>query len=69
MSVKELKQEIEELKKEVQRLEDENSSLWFLMGELEKSNIANPEYQKQFLKVFQKIRHHNLMTHNRVEDA
>ena len=49
MSVKELKQEIEELKKEVQRLEDENSSLWFLMGELEKSNIANLEYQKQFL--------------------
>ena len=39
---KEYEKEISKLKKLVKRLEDENSSLWFLLDEFEKSNIKNP---------------------------
>ena len=55
MNIKELKQRIKELKKEIHRLEDENNSLWFLLDEFEKSNIANPEYHQQFKEVFQQL--------------
>jgi len=69
MNVKELKQKIKDLKKEIHRLEDENNSLWFLLDEFEKSNIASPEYAKQFKEVFEQLRFQTLMTHNKVEDA
>ena len=69
MSIKELKEEIRKLKREIGRLEDENSSLWFLLDEFEKSNIRNPEYAKQFKEVFEQLRFQTLMTHNKVEDA
>tara|TARA_R100000008_G_C3555185_1_gene152793 strand:+ start:292 stop:510 length:219 start_codon:yes stop_codon:yes gene_type:complete len=68
-TLKELKQQIAKLKKEIERLTDENSSLWFMLDEIEKSNIKNPEYQKQFKQVFEELRFHTLMTHSKVEDA
>jgi hypothetical protein len=37
-------------------LEDENSSLWFLLDEFEKSNIKNPEYQDKFVEIFGKLK-------------
>ena len=66
---KELKKEIHKLKKDIRRLEDENSSLWFLLDELEKSNVKNPEYQKQFVEVFDKLRKQQAMLHKKVEEA
>jgi len=69
MSIKELKEEIRKLKREIGRLEDENSSLWFLLDEFEKSNIKNPEYAQQFKEVFEQLRLQTLMTHSKVEDA
>jgi DNA repair ATPase RecN len=62
MDYKEMKQKIQDLEDEIQRLEDENTSLWFLLDELEKSNIANPEYRKLFEGVYDKLRFQSLMT-------
>tara|TARA_R100001244_G_scaffold120600_1_gene90214 strand:+ start:403 stop:615 length:213 start_codon:yes stop_codon:yes gene_type:complete len=66
---KELEKEIHKLKKDIKTLEDENSSLWFLLDELEKSNVKNPEYQKQFVEAFDKLRKQQVMTHKKVEEA
>jgi nitrate reductase assembly molybdenum cofactor insertion protein NarJ len=66
---KELKEEIRKLKKAIKVLEDENASLWFMLDELEKSNIKNPAYQKQFTEVFDKLKKQQLMTHKKVEEA
>ena len=66
---KELKKEIHKLKKDIKTLEDENYSLWFLLDELEKSNVKNPEYQKQFVEVFDKLRKQQAMLHKKVEEA
>ena len=66
---KELKKEIHKLKKDIKTLEDENSSLWFLLDELEKANVKNPEYQKQFVEVFDKLRKQQAMLHKKVEEA
>ena len=62
MDYKEMKQKIQDLETEIQRLEDENASLWFLLDELEKSNIANPEYRELFKGVYDKLRFQSLMT-------
>tara|TARA_R110000824_G_scaffold109006_2_gene256397 strand:+ start:1113 stop:1325 length:213 start_codon:yes stop_codon:yes gene_type:complete len=59
---KELMAKIEKLKKENKRLEDENASLWFLLDELEKSNLSNPEYRELFEGVYDKLRFQSLMT-------
>jgi len=68
-SFKELKEEIYKLKKTIKVLEDENASLWFLLDEFEKSNVKNPEYQKQFVEVFDKLRKQQSMIHKKVEEA
>ena len=57
-----MKQKIQDLENEIQRLEDENASLWFLLDELEKSNIANPGYRELFEGVYDKLRFQSLMT-------
>ena len=45
-TVSELKKEIIELENRIAQLEDENASLWFLLDELEKSNVADPRYKE-----------------------
>jgi DNA repair ATPase RecN len=62
MDYSEMKQKINDLEAEIKRLEDENSSLWFLLDEFEKSNISNPEYREMFTKVYDKLRYQTLMT-------
>jgi DNA repair ATPase RecN len=69
MDYKEMKQKIQDLQTEIQRLEDENASLWFLLDELEKSNIANPEYRELFEGVYDKLRFQSLMTATSEGDA
>jgi regulator of replication initiation timing len=69
MNIKELKEKIKELKKEIGRLQDENSSLWFMLDEFNKSNIHNPEYDKIFEETFKKLREQSKMIHSKVEEA
>ena len=68
-TVSELKKEIIELENRIAQLEDENASLWFLLDELEKSNVADPRYKEQFEEVFDKMRQMTLMTMNKAEEA
>ena len=69
MNIKELKKEIRELKKEIIRLQDENSSLWFMLDEFDKSNIQNPEYKTMFEEAFKKLQQQSRMTHTKIEEA
>jgi|TARA_R110000744_G_scaffold106159_1_gene202359 regulator of replication initiation timing len=68
-SIKELKQIIAKLEKENSRLQDENSSLWFLLDELEKSDIGNEQYRENFERVFNNLRKNVMMMHQKVEEA
>jgi len=68
-STKELKQTIDKLEKENARLQDENSSLWFLLDELEKSDIGNEQYRENFERVFNNLRKNAMMMHQKVEEA
>ena len=68
-SIKELKQIITKLKKENSRLEDENASLWFLLDELEKSDVGNEQYRENFERVFNNLRKNAMMMHQKVEEA
>ena len=69
MSIKELKKEIRKLKREVGRLQDENSSLWFMLDEFDRSNIQNPEYKDLFEEAFKKLHEQRRMMHAKVEEA
>jgi|TARA_Y100000310_G_C20451952_1_gene701185 regulator of replication initiation timing len=68
-SIKELKQIITKLEKENSRLQDENSSLWFLLDELEKSDLGNEQYRENFERVFNNLRKNAMMMHQKVEEA
>ena len=66
---KQLLLEIKKLHKQVEKLLDENSSLWFMLDELDKSNIANPEYFKHIAAAMEKIRKSKLMVIKDVGEA
>ena len=68
-SIKELKQIITKLEKDNSRLQDENSSLWFLLDELEKSDLGNEQYRENFDRVFSNLRKNAMMMHQKVEEA
>ncbi len=68
-SIKELKQIITKLEKENSRLQDENASLWFLLDELEKSDVGNEQYRENFERVFNNLRKNAMMMHQKVEEA
>ena len=66
---KELMLKIEKLQNQVEKLLDENSSLWFMLDELDRSNIANPEYFKHIAAALEKIRKSKLMVIKDVGEA
>lgn len=68
-TIKQLKSKIADLEKEIKKLQDENSSLWFMLDEFEKSDIQNPEFKEKFEEVFSNLRFHTLMTHSKLEEA
>ena len=69
MTTKELKQQIKMLKKEIVRLQDENASLWFLLDELDKSNVSNSQYKQNFEAAFKELRKSISMTTTKVGKA
>tara|TARA_R110000824_G_scaffold373792_2_gene564226 strand:+ start:281 stop:499 length:219 start_codon:yes stop_codon:yes gene_type:complete len=66
---KELLVTIEKLKKQIEKLLDENSSLWFMLDELDKSNVTNPEYFKHVAAAIKNVRKSKLMTPKKVGEA
>tara|TARA_R110000824_G_scaffold24497_1_gene86216 strand:+ start:5813 stop:6022 length:210 start_codon:yes stop_codon:yes gene_type:complete len=69
MTVKGLKEQIKILKKEITRLQDENVSLWFLLDELDKSNVSNPQYKQNFEDAFKELRKSISMTTTKIGKA
>ena len=69
MNDKKLKEKIKKLEIEIKKLRDENSSLWFMLDEIDKSNIYNYEHRKKFEEVFNKLQKQTIMTHPKVEEA
>jgi hypothetical protein len=66
---KQLLFKIKELQKQMEKLLDENSSLWFMLDELDKSNVTNPEYFKHVAEAIENIRKSKLMTPKEVGEA
>tara|TARA_R110000796_G_scaffold186335_5_gene303254 strand:- start:1315 stop:1527 length:213 start_codon:yes stop_codon:yes gene_type:complete len=66
---KELEIVISKLKKENLCLQDENASLWFLLDELEKSDLGNEQYRENFERVFNDLRKNTMMIHQKTEEA
>ena len=66
---KELMLKIEKLQKQLEKMSDENSSLWFMLDELDKSNILNPEYFKHVAAAMEKIRKSKLMVTKDIGEA
>ncbi len=66
---KDLLLEIKKLKKEINRLIDENSSLWFMLDELDKSNVSNPEYFKHIQEIMDNLKETKKVTSTKVGEA
>ena len=66
---KELMLKIEKLQKQLEKMSDENNSLWFMLDELDKSNVTNPEYFKHIAAAIENIRKSKLMTPKEVGEA
>jgi|TARA_R100000808_G_C2099133_1_gene116823 hypothetical protein len=66
---KQLLVENEKLQKEIDKLIDENNSLWFMLDELDKSNVTNPEYFKHIAEAIENLRKLKLMTPKKVGEA
>ena len=69
MSDKKTKEKILKLETEIKKLRDENASLWFMLDEIDKSNIYNYDHRKKFEEVFNKLQKQTIMTHTKVEEA
>ena len=66
---KELISTIEKQEKQIEKLLDENSSLWLMLDELDKSNVTNPEYFKHVASAIKNIRRSKLMTPKKIGEA
>ena len=66
---KQMSLEIEKLQKEISKLTDENNSLWFMWDEMDRSNVANPEYIENIKEMMDSLRKARLMTHTKLEEA
>jgi hypothetical protein len=72
MSLKKKKdpwKEIKRLEEANRKLIDENSSLWFLLDEFEKSSILNEDHQEKINEALQRLKEVGLMMHPKTEEA
>jgi hypothetical protein len=61
--------EIKVLQKKVDDLTDENASLWFLLDELDRSDIRSEENQETLREAFERLQSATLMMHRKTEEA
>jgi hypothetical protein len=62
-------EEIKTLQKKVDELTDENASLWFLLDELDRSDIHTEENQETLRDAFERLQEATLMMHRKTEEA
>jgi hypothetical protein len=68
-TIKDPWEEIKILQKQVDELTDENASLWFLLDELDKSDIRSEENQETLRDAFERLQTATLMMHRKTEEA
>tara|TARA_R100000951_G_C2617579_1_gene173322 strand:- start:962 stop:1186 length:225 start_codon:yes stop_codon:yes gene_type:complete len=61
--------ELKVLRKKIYELTEENSSLWFLLDEIEKSNIHSKENRETLRAAFDRLQKVSLMMHKKAEEA
>jgi len=61
--------ELKVLQRKVDDLTEENASLWFLLDELEKSDIRSEENRETLSEAFDKLKNVALMMHRKTEEA
>tara|TARA_R110000824_G_scaffold14227_4_gene60769 strand:- start:1533 stop:1757 length:225 start_codon:yes stop_codon:yes gene_type:complete len=57
------------LQKKIDELTEENASLWFLLDELEKSDIHTEKNQETLKDAFEQLQKATLMMHRKTEEA
>tara|TARA_R100000234_G_C4980859_1_gene170769 strand:+ start:543 stop:770 length:228 start_codon:yes stop_codon:yes gene_type:complete len=67
--VKDPWKELKVLQRKVDDLTEENASLWFLLDELEKSDIRSEENRETLSEAFDKLKNVALMMHRKTEEA
>jgi len=68
-SRKDILLEIKKLQKQIDKLLDENNSLWFMLDELDKSNVSNPEYFKHVQEIMDNLKETRKITSTKVGEA
>ena len=61
--------ELKVLQRKIDDLTEENASLWFLLDELEKSDIRSEENRETLSEAFDKLKNVALMMHRKTEEA
>jgi hypothetical protein len=61
--------ELKVLQRKIDDLTEENASLWFLLDELEKSDIRSEENRETLSDAFDKLKDVALMMHRKTEEA
>ena len=61
--------ELKLLQRKIDDLTEENASLWFLLDELEKSDIRSEENRETLSDAFDKLKNVALMMHRKTEEA
>ena len=61
--------ELKVMQKKIDDLTEENASLWFLLDELEKSDIRSEENRETLSEAFDKLKNVALMMHRKTEEA
>ena len=61
--------ELKVMQKKIDDLTEENASLWFLLDELEKSDIRSEENRETLSDAFDKLKNVALMMHRKTEEA
>ncbi len=61
--------ELKVLQRKIEDLTEENASLWFLLDELEKSDIRSEENRETLSDAFDKLKNVALMMHRKTEEA
>ena len=61
--------ELKVLQKKVDDLTEENASLWFLLDELDRSDIRTEENRETLKDAFDRLQTATLMMHRKTEEA
>ena len=61
--------ELKVMQRKIEDLTEENASLWFLLDELEKSDIRSEENRETLSDAFDKLKNVALMMHRKTEEA